>query len=40
MPRQHPYARSSSVTSPIEDVLGLFRIGRLQRYADIIDLSR
>ena len=39
-PRQHPYARSSSVTSPIEDVLGLFRIGRLQRYADIIDLSR
>jgi hypothetical protein len=39
-PRQHPHARSSSVTSPIEEVLGLFRIGRLQRYADIIDLSR
>jgi len=39
-PRQHPYARSSSVTSSIEEVLGLFRIGRLQSYADIIDLSR
>ena len=23
-PRQHPYARSSSVTSPIDDVLGLY----------------
>ena len=39
-PRQHPYARSSSVTSPIEDVLGLFRVGRLKTYDDIIDLSR
>ena len=39
-PRQHPYARSSSVTSPIEDVLGLFRIGRLNTYTDVIDLSR
>ncbi len=39
-PRQHPYARSSSVTSSIEEMLGLFRIGRLQGYADIIDLSR
>ncbi len=39
-PRQHPYARSSSVTSPIDEVLGLFRIGRLQSYDDIIDLSR
>jgi hypothetical protein len=39
-PRQHPYARSSSVTSSIEEVLGLFRIGRLQSYADVIDLSR
>lgn len=39
-PRQHPYARSSSVTSSIEEVLGLFRTGRLQSYADIVDLSR
>jgi hypothetical protein len=39
-PRQHPLARSSSVTSPIDDVLGLFRMGRLQSYADIVDLSR
>jgi hypothetical protein len=39
-PRQHPYARSSSVTSPIDEVLGLFRIGRLQSYSDVIDLSR
>ena len=39
-PRQHPYARSSSVTSSIEEVLGLFRTGRLQSYADILDLSR
>jgi hypothetical protein len=39
-PRQHPYARSSSVTSSIDEVLGLFRMGRLQSYADIVDLSR
>jgi hypothetical protein len=39
-PRQHPYARSSSVTSSIEEVLGLFRTGRLQSYDDIVDLSR
>jgi len=39
-PRQHPYARSSSVSSPIEEVLGLFRNRRLNGYADIIDLSR
>ena len=38
--RQHPYARSASVTSPIEEVLSLFRMGRLQSYADILDLSR
>jgi hypothetical protein len=38
--RQHPYARSASVTSPIDEVLGLFRMGRLQSYADILDLSR
>ena len=38
--RQHPSARSSSVTSPIDEVLGLYRIGRLQTYADVIDLSR
>jgi len=38
--RQHPYARSASVTSPIDDVLSMFRMGRLQSYADIIDLSR
>jgi len=39
-PRQHPYARSSSVTSSIDEVLGMYRIGRLQSYADILDLSR
>ena len=37
---QHPYARSSSVTSQIDEVLGLFRTGRLHSYADIIDISR
>ena len=37
---QHPYARSSSVTSQIDEVLGLFRTGRLHAYADIIDISR
>jgi hypothetical protein len=39
-PRQHPLARSSSVTSSIDEVLSLFRMGRLQSYADIVDLSR
>ena len=39
-PRQHPYARSSSVTSSIDRVLDLFHIGRLQGYDDILDLSR
>jgi hypothetical protein len=38
--RQHPYARSASVTSPMEDVLSMFRMGRLQSYTDIVDLSR
>jgi hypothetical protein len=38
--RQHPLARSSSVASPIDEVLELFRIGRLQSYTDILDLSR
>ena len=37
---QHPYARSSSVTSQIDEVLGMFRTGRLHSYADIIDISR
>jgi hypothetical protein len=37
---QHPYARSSSVTSHIEEVLGMYRSGRLQSYGDIADLSR
>ena len=37
---QHPSARSSSVTSRIEEVLSLYRIGRLHSYADIIDLSK
>jgi excinuclease ABC subunit B len=36
----HPLARSSSVTSSIDEVLSLFRMGRLQSYADIVDLSR
>jgi hypothetical protein len=38
--RQHPLARSSSVASPIDEVLELFRIGRLQSYTDILDMSR
>ena len=38
--RQHPFARSASVTSPIDEVLSMFRMGRLQSYADILDLSR
>lgn len=38
--RQHPSARSVSVTSSIDDVLALFRTGRLQSYADIVELSR
>jgi hypothetical protein len=37
---QHPYARSSSVTSRIEEVLSLYRTGRLHSYADIIDISK
>ena len=38
--RQHPFARSASTTSDVEEVLGMFRSGRLQSYADIVDLSR
>jgi hypothetical protein len=37
---QHPYARSSSVTSNIEEVLTRYRTGRLHTYSDVIDLSR
>ena len=37
---QHPYARSSSVTSPIDELLGMYRMGRLHSYADVVDLSR
>ena len=38
--RSHPYARSSSVTSPIDELLGLYRMGRIHSYADVVDLSR
>jgi hypothetical protein len=38
--RQHPYARSSSVTSGIDEVLHRFRSGQLQTYGDVIALSR
>jgi hypothetical protein len=37
---QHPFARSSSVTSQIDEVLGMYRSGRLHSYADITDISR
>ena len=37
---QHPYARSSSVTSEMDEILSLYRTGRLHGYADVIDLSR
>ena len=37
---QHPAARSSSVTSPIADLLSMYRTGRLHSYGDIIELSR
>jgi hypothetical protein len=37
---QHPYARSSSVTSRIDELLSLYRMGRLHSYADVLDLSR
>ena len=37
---RHPYARSSSVTSDMDEVLSMYRTGRLHSYADIIDLSR
>ncbi|HEX6316911.1 MAG TPA: hypothetical protein VFZ73_18695 [Gemmatimonadaceae bacterium] len=37
---QHPYARSSSVTSNIEEALARYRTGRLHSYSDVIDLSR
>jgi hypothetical protein len=37
---QHPYARSSSVTSDMDEILSMYRTGRLHNYADIIDLSR
>jgi hypothetical protein len=39
-PRQHPLARSASRTSSVREVLDLFRFGRLQSYADIVDLAR
>jgi hypothetical protein len=39
-PRQHPLARSASHTSSVREVLDLFRFGRLQSYADIVDLTR
>lgn len=38
--RQHPFARSASITTPVGEVIDLFRSGRLQSYADIVDLSR
>jgi hypothetical protein len=38
--RQHPLARSASRTSSVREVLDLFRAGRLQSYADIVDMSR
>jgi hypothetical protein len=38
--RQHPLARSASRTSSVREVIDLFRYGRLQSYADIVDLSR
>jgi hypothetical protein len=37
---QHPYARSSSVTSRIDELLGMYRGGRLHSYADVVELSR
>jgi hypothetical protein len=37
---QHPYARSSSVSSPIDDLLSRHRTGRLHSYADVVELSR
>jgi hypothetical protein len=37
---QHPYARSSSVTSSIDEILSMYRTGRLHSYADIIDISK
>jgi hypothetical protein len=37
---QHPYARSSSVTSGISDQLSMFRKGQLHSYADVIAISK
>jgi hypothetical protein len=37
---QHPYARSSSVTSGIHDQLSLFRKGQLHSYTDVIEISK
>jgi hypothetical protein len=37
---QHPYARSQSVTSRIDELLSLYRTGRLNSYSDVGDLSR
>jgi hypothetical protein len=37
---QHPYARSSSVTSGINDQLSMFRKGQLHSYADVIAISK
>ncbi|NUQ11997.1 MAG: hypothetical protein HUU26_06680 [Gemmatimonadaceae bacterium] len=38
--RQHPYARSSSVTSSIREVLAMYRSGWLQSYGDILEMAR
>ena len=37
---QHPAARSLSVMSSIDEVLSMYRTGRLHSYADIIDISK
>ena len=37
---QHPAGRSSSVMSPIDEVLSMYRSGRLHSYGDVIDISR
>ena len=37
MRNQHPYARSSSVTADVGDLLAAFRSGRVQSYGDIVE---
>ena len=37
---QHPQARSSSVTSSIDEILVMYREGSLHSYADLLDVSR